>query len=139
MKKITASNYKQDKYYEAVAKAVAELLQEKSYVAPVDVFMKMKKLSPVECEDWRFCRIPHLEKAIQGSLSKANRVLRVLKWHAQALGLKPSPAVYRKWGKGKNQIILRFSKFGEPNVELSYSTHYVADAMSQPRQSNREI
>jgi len=131
MKKITASNCAKDKYYQSIARAVAELLQEKSFVAPVDLFMRIGKLSKEDYEDWRFNRIPHLEKVLHCNLSKANRILRILKCHAEAIGLKPSHTVYRKWGKGKKRITLRFSKFGEPNVELSYSTHYVATAMTR--------
>lgn len=88
--------------------------------------MQMDKLTKENHENWRFKRVPHLEKVLNCNLSKANRIFRILKYHAQALGLKPSPTVYKKWGKGKNRITLRFSKYGEPNVEISYSTHYVA-------------
>jgi len=125
MKKITASNYKKDKYYKSVTTAVHEILKRKSYIAPVDLFMQMDKLTKEHYEDWRFKRVPHLEKVINCNLSKANRILRILKYHAQSLGLKPSQTVYKKWGKGKSRIFLRFSKYGEPNVEISYSTHYV--------------
>jgi hypothetical protein len=134
MKKIAASNYQKDKYYKSVTRAVHELLQEKPFVAPVDLFMQMGKLSKEDYENWRFRRIPHLEKVLNCNLSKANRILRILKYHAKAIGLKPAHTVYRKWGKGKKRITLRFSKFGEPNVELSYSTHYVAASMSQQKQ-----
>jgi hypothetical protein len=106
-------------------------LQEKSFVAPVDLFMRIGKLSKEDYEDWRFNRISHLEKVLHCNLSKANRILRILKCHAEAIGLKPSRTVYRKWGKGKKRITLRFSKFGEPNVELSYSTHYVVASMNR--------
>jgi hypothetical protein len=129
MKKITASSYKKDKYYKSVTNAVHELLKEKLFVAPVDLFMQMGKLSKEDYEDWRFRRIPHLEKVLNFNLSKANRILRILKHHAEALGLKPSRTVYMKWGKGKKRITLRFSKFSEHNVELSYSTHYIATSM----------
>ena len=131
MKKITASSYKKDKYYKSVTSAVHELLKEKSFVAPVDLFVQMGKLSKEDYEDWRFKRIPHLEKVLNCSLSKANRILRILKYHAEAIGLKPSRTVYMKWGKGKQRIALRFSKSGEPNVELSYSTHYITTSMKQ--------
>jgi hypothetical protein len=139
MKKITASSYKKDKYYKSVTNAVHELLKEKAFVAPVDLFMQIGKLSKEDYEDWRFKRIPHLEKVLNCNLSKANRILRILKHHAQALGLKPSPTVYMKWGKGKKRIALRFSKFGEPNVELSYSTHYFTTSMKQHEVTGKSL
>jgi hypothetical protein len=76
-------------------------------------------------EDWRFGRIPFLEKVIQCNLSNANRILRVLRLHALERGLKPSHTVYKKQGKG-NRIRLRFSKSGDPNLEAACSTHYLS-------------
>jgi len=137
MKKITTSNYQKDKYHKSVIRAVEELLKEKSFVAPVDLFMQLGKLSKKDYEDWRFNRLPHLEKVLNCNLSKVNRILRILKCHAEAIGLKPSRTVYRKWGKGKKRITLRFSKFGEPNVELSYSTHYIATSMNPPEKPGK--
>jgi hypothetical protein len=124
--KITASNYKKDKLYVPVARAVAEILKKESVVTPVDVIMRMDRLAKENYEDWRFGRIPYLEKVFVGNLSKANRILLILRYHAQALHLTPSQTEYRKWGKGGKRIVLRFSKGGHPRIEAAYSCHYVA-------------
>ena len=125
MKKITHKNYKKDKFYEKVTRMVNEILQNKDFVSPIEIFMKFEYLTKEDYENWRFGRVPYLEKVLQCNLSKANRILRILKIHAEDIGLKASQSVYKKWGKGKNRIILRFSKYHEKNVDISYSTHYV--------------
>ena len=125
MKKITGSNYKKDKLYPAVACAIAEIMKTEDVITTVDVLMRMDRIDKKAYEDWRFGRIPYLERVLLGSLGKANRILRILRLHAESLQLVPSQTVYRKWGKGKKRIILRFSKSGDPNLEKAYSTHYL--------------
>ena len=122
--KITRSNYKKDKYYQTVTSAVHNILKGQSFVAPVDVFMQMGYLTKEDYENWRFGRIPCLERVIKFNLSKINRVMRILQLHAEDRGLYPSRTVYKKWGKGK-RILLRFSKSGAHRIEDFYSTHYV--------------
>ena len=126
MKKTTASNYKQDKLYPAVARAVAEILKTESFVTPVDVLLHMQRITKQQVEDWRFGRIPYLERVTVGGLGKMYRILRILELHARSLNLKPSQTVYRKWGKGGKRIVLRFSKSGDHNLEAAYSRHYLA-------------
>lgn len=88
---------------------------------PIAVFSKMGLLSPKMIEDWRFGRVPYLEKVLQCNLFKASRILRL---HAHALNLKPSQTVYKKFGRGK-KLTLQFSKTGDPNLEESYSRHFI--------------
>lgn len=123
--KITPSNYKKDKLYPAVARAVSELLKTEGVVAPVQLLMQMERLSKPRYEGWRFGRIRYLERVFAGSLGKANRILRILEYHARALNLQPSQTVYHKWGKGGKRIKLQFSKSGHPRLEQAYSRHYV--------------
>ncbi|MFO7904464.1 MAG: hypothetical protein ACQESR_22810 [Planctomycetota bacterium] len=126
MKKVTPSNYKKDKLYCPVARAVHEIMQADHVVRPVEVLMRMQRLSKQDYEDWRFARIPYLERVLVGNLSKLNRILRILRIHAESMGLVASHTEYRKWGKGKKRIVLRFSKSRDPKIEKAYSTHYVA-------------
>src|SRR5438552_18766476 len=109
------------------AKAAAyELLQTKGYISAVDVLMAMGKLSKENYEDWRFRRVPNLEKVLPGSLNQFQFLLRTLRSHARdELRLKPSRTAYMSWGKGRRQP-LRFSKYGNPYLEELYSTHYVS-------------
>jgi len=43
-------------------KAVAGLLEEKGFVAPLELFIRMDLLSSESVENWRRGRIPYLEK-----------------------------------------------------------------------------
>jgi hypothetical protein len=101
-----------------------ELIAEKGYVSPVDLLVKMERLTPQQVEDWRFRRIPYLERIAKGNLSKMNTILLALREFARSADLKPSLTAYMSWGKGPKQR-LRFSKYKNPSVEKKYSTHYV--------------
>ena len=100
------------------------VLAEKPYVAPVDVFIAMGRLSRKGYEDCRFGRIPFLERAIIVNLHKAVRILDIVRFHAAEAGMKPSETVYKRWGKGPTTL-LRFSISGNPYMEMRYSTHFV--------------
>ena len=126
MKKLTSSDYTKDKLYPSVARAVAEILAAGPVVAPMEVLLRMGRIKKEQYDDWRFARVPYLERVCSGSLGKMNRVLRILELHARSLGLTPSQTVYHKWGRGGKRIVLRFSKSGHPNLEAAYSRHYVA-------------
>ena len=124
MKKITLDNYRTDKYYLRIVRAVEVLLARGDVVAPVEVFVEMKLLSPESVNDWRRGRVPCLERVIRCNLSEASRVLRVLRLHVHDLNLRPSITVYMRHGKGAKSR-LRFSKSGELPLEEAYSRHFV--------------
>ena len=114
---------KQD-IYKRVNKCAEELLDEKGYVSPVELLVRMDRLKAKQVKDWRFRRIPYLERVAVGSLGKMNTILQALRKYGMSAGLKPSRTVYMSWGKGAKQR-LRFSKSGAPSMEELYSTHYV--------------
>lgn len=124
MKRVTLQNYKKDKYYPGVVRAVTAILESGDVVTPVDVFMGMGLLAKADLEAWRMGRVPYLENVIHCNLEKASRILRILKLHAESSKMKPSPTDYRKWGKGR-KIKLRFSKYGVPALEDAYSRHFI--------------
>ncbi|MHB8876509.1 MAG: hypothetical protein ACYC8T_22670 [Myxococcaceae bacterium] len=93
-------------------------------MAPVDVLVGMGLLAADRLEDWRFGRVPYLERVIQGNLSRLSRLLRILRFHACDLNLVPSFTAYMRWGKGPKQR-LRFTKTGDPRIEEAYATHLV--------------
>jgi hypothetical protein len=99
-------------------------LKEKGYISTVDVLIEMGKLTEQDYENWRFRRVPYLEKVIKVNLSKINVILRAIQNYSQGSKLKPSKTIYKSWGKGPKRL-LRFSKHGERNVEEAYSTHYI--------------
>jgi len=61
---------------------------------------------------------------VKCNLSKASRILRILRFHAHDLNLKPSMTVYKRKTAG-GKIPLRFSKSGEKNLEEAYARHFV--------------
>jgi hypothetical protein len=125
LRKITLTNYRHDRYYARIVKATEDLLREKGFVAPIELFIRMDLLSPASVENWRRGRIPYLERAIQCNLSKANRILRILRMHAHDLDLKPVPTVYKRWTRGP-RTLLDFSKTGDRAVEQAYARHFLS-------------
>lgn len=107
-----------------MSREASRLLQEKGYVAFVDVLMGMGKLSKEDYEKWRCRGVPYLEKVVTINLSKLNHLLRVFRRNSRNKGLRPSTTVYKSWGK-RRKMTLRFSKSGNPYVEDAYSRHFV--------------
>ena len=97
----------------------------------------MGLLEAQDIDNWRKDRVPYLEKVIKCNLAKAGRVLRILRFHAHDLNLKPSVTVYRRETSG-GKIPLRFSKSGERNIEEAYSRHFVKLGKSSDNAFNTE-
>ena len=95
------------------------------------MLLHTQRVTKQQVEDWRFGRIPFLERVLSGNLSKMNRLLRILDVHTRSLGLTPVQSVYHKWGRGGKRIVLRFSKSGEPGLEAAYSRHYSTKAVAE--------
>lgn len=131
MKSPTAGTYQTDTLYPNVTRAVADILRASPVVAPIEVLIRMGRLSRTDYEGWRFGRVPYLERVIQGNLSQANRILRILRLHAHDLALRPSSTAYMKWGKGP-KTRLRFSTTGEPHVEEAYARCFIGTQGGNP-------
>ena len=123
MKKVTVTTYRKDKYYPRVVQAVAKVLSKSDVVAPVDVLIQMGNLSKENHDAWRQGKVPYLERVFEGSLSKANRILRIIGFHAHDLNMVPHITQYHQKGKA-NTHQLQFSKSGDRKIEESYSKHY---------------
>lgn len=135
VKKVTLNEYRTDKFYPRISRAVAAILDRGDVVTPIEVFQEMRLLEPGGVQEWRRGRIPYLEKVIRCNLSSAGRILRILRMHAHALNLRPSLTVYRRRGKGA-KVPLQFSKSGVGAVEESYSRHFIR--VRSKRTANRE-
>jgi hypothetical protein len=135
MQQVTVNTYRQDKYYPRVVRAVAKILSRSDVVAPVEVLMEMGNLTQKTHEAWYRGHVPYLERVFAGSLSKANRILRIIGFHVHDLNMLPRRTVYHQRGKGKNRI-LRFSKSGNEGVEDAYATHYV---WNQSQEKKRQV
>lgn len=120
----TVENFRDDPLYPRIDRAVAAILATGKVVTPVDVLVRMDLLDPAALEDWRRGRLPYLERVIRGNLSRLSRLLRILRFHGHDLKLVPSVTIYVRWGKGPRQR-LRFTKTGDPGLELAYTTHFV--------------
>jgi hypothetical protein len=90
MKKVTVNAYRKDKYYPRVVRAVAKVLSKSDVVAPIEVLIEMGNLSKKNHEAWRKGQVPYLERVFEGSLSKANRILRIIGFHTHDLNMVPS-------------------------------------------------
>lgn len=127
--------------------------RDRGFAAPVDVLMDIGVLQKDKYDDWRFGRIPYLERVCMVNLGKLSTVRHQMRVYAQKAGLKPSFCYYKQWGTKKNDgqgrkpvILLRFSKSGDPEVEKWYATHFVdtkrvaeIKAMKQEPQANPDI
>ena len=133
MKHITLSTYRKDKYYPRVVRAVGKLLARADVIALSDILIEMGNLSKKNYEAWRKGQVPYLERVFEGSLSKANRILRIIGFHVHDLNMVSRQTVYHQWGKGRNRI-LRFSKSADPNIEKAYSRHYSWNQSPQKKQ-----
>ena len=131
MKKITQENYTTDAYYAKIAKAATSVLQSDGFVSPLRVFMAMGLLSQQDVAAWEKGHMPYLEKSMQCDLSKAGKILRILRFYAHDLELKPSRTVYKSnAGKG----VLKFSKSGEKKFEEAYCRHFIRPGDAGKRQ-----
>ena len=135
MKQVTVHTYRQDTYYPRVVRAVATILSRSDVVAPVDVLLAMGNLTPQNHEAWYRGDVHYLERVFAGSLSKANRILRLLRFHVHDLNMLPRRMVYHQWGQGATRL-LRFSKLGNSAVEEAYATHYV---WNQSQEKKRHV
>jgi hypothetical protein len=110
--KPTVANYREFKAYPKIVAAVARILARQRFVAPVDVFLEMNLLPAGDLDRWKRGQIPVLERVIRCNLTKDGCILRLLRFHAHDLKLKPSLTVYQHRGHR-----LRFSRSGEPKIE----------------------
>ena len=121
MKKISVGNYKNEKYYPKVVKAVGLLLSDRNEITTVDILLKMGNLLPRDYDNWRRGKTPYLEKVFQGNLSKAGRILRVINFHMHALNM----IKYEKPMKVLNgKRFLQYSKSGIKKIEEVYSRSF---------------
>jgi hypothetical protein len=124
LKAITASNYAKDHYYPKVKKAVAELLEERGVVVPVDLFVKLGFVSEAGIDEWRSGEVKCLEEVLRCDMEKAARLLEILRRHAHDLKLKSATTPYIQQRNGR-RFLLHFSKKEDPAIEKPFSRHFV--------------
>lgn len=108
-----------------VYSVVNTILKERIYISPVDVLMGLGILSVKDYENWRFGRVPYLEKVCKTSLSNLTFIMKELRTYARQNHLKPSWTAYNQWGVKGRKIPLCFSKSGDSSIEEAYATHFI--------------
>lgn len=101
-----------------------QLITEKGFICSIDIFYELDILSKAQIKDWRFGKIPYLEKVCNKNLGTLTFINKTIKEIAKDKNLKPSWTAYNKFGKGvKSRLI--FSKTKDENIESAYATHYI--------------
>jgi hypothetical protein len=122
-----------------VVRVAEQALAEAGFVTPIDVLVGLGWLTPADVENWRRGRVPYLERVTQAGLGKLSTAMRAFRRWARRRGLRPSQTDYRSWTRSRT--VLRFSKSGNPHIELAYRTHWIGpslpahqhDRVRQPR------
>lgn len=125
--KPTVENHREFKDHPKIASAVSRILARQRFVAPVEVFVEMGLLLPEDLIRWKHGQVPRLERVIRCNLTRAGRILRLLRFHTHHLNLKPSITVYQHRGHR-----LQFSRSGEPKIEEAWSRHFVVVGKRNP-------
>jgi hypothetical protein len=89
-KRVSVDGFRGDPMFPRIERVVADLLAKGNVVTPVDVLIGMGLLRPDRLNDWRCGRVPYLERVIDCNLTRLSRLLRILRFHAHDLNLKPS-------------------------------------------------
>jgi hypothetical protein len=105
--------------------ALYNLLNDKNYIAPVDLLISSEILKDKDYKNWRFGRVPYLERVCNINLKKLCFIIKELRVYARNNDLKESWTAYNRWGIKGKKIPLRFSKTGNPKIERAYATHYM--------------
>ena len=112
--------------------AAENILYRQNYVSAIDVLMAIGWLKQVHVEEWRRGRVPYLEKVIEANLHKISCAMKCFHRWAVNKGLKSSVTIYTTWSKGAKKK-LKFSISGKSKIELSYSTHYLSQLLSDKK------
>jgi uncharacterized protein with PIN domain len=95
--------------------------------------MEMGNLTKQNVEAWRCSKVPYLEYIIEGNLSRATRILRIIGFHVHDLSMVPQRTVYRQSDRSRNRV-LQFTKSGINRLEEAYSRHYVWNQSQDKKQ-----
>jgi hypothetical protein len=107
-----------------VKQFTSELAYKKGYVCSVDVLIKLGYITEADYQDWRFGKIPYLEKVCQGNLHKLSAVNRFIRKYSAEWDFEKSWTAYYQWGKGPKKRLI-FSKSRDQQIETLYATHFL--------------
>ena len=107
-----------------VKQFTSELAYKKGYVCSVDVLIELGYITEDDYQDWRFGKIPYLEKACQGNLHILSTVNRFIRKYSAEWNFEKSWTAYYHWGKGPKKRLI-FSKSRDQQIETLYATHFL--------------
>ena len=113
-------------------RAAEAALAEQKYVSAIDVLIGVGWLTLPAVDRWRQGRADDLEQVAQVNLEKLSDAMRVLRRWAATQGLRPSETAYV--ARTRDRRPLRFSRSGDPTIELAYRTHWVSPELSEAKQ-----
>jgi hypothetical protein len=112
-----------------VIDAAEAALAARGFVTAIDVLTGVGWLPPSSERAWRQGRIPYLERGVTANLDKVSRAMRHFRRWAHSRGLEPSETAYV--ARTRDRHALRFSRSGQPSIELAYRTHWVSPELSE--------
>ena len=107
-----------------VKQFTSELAYKKGYVCSIDVLIKLGYITEGDYQEWRFGKIPYLEKACQGKLNKLSTINRFIRKYSAEWNFEKSWTAYYQWGKGPKKRLI-FSKSRDQQIETLYATHFL--------------
>jgi hypothetical protein len=107
-----------------IKRFISELSNQKGFICSIDVLLGLEYLSKADYDRWRNGQVEYLEKICKTNLNKLTMINQVIRQECGKMNWTPSLTVYNKFGKGPKRK-LRFSKFGNLNIENAYSTHFL--------------
>jgi len=116
-----------------VVRAAEAALAKRRFVSAIDVLVGVGWLEPRRVDEWRQGRVDYLERVTVANLGKISAAMRSFRRWAQARGLKPSETAYH--ARTRDRRPLRFSKSGNPDIELAYRTHWVSPELPERKQA----
>jgi hypothetical protein len=116
-----------------VVRAAEAALSERKFVTAIDVLVGLGWLEPRRVDEWRQGRVDYLERVTIASLGKISTAMLCFRRWAQARGLNPSETEYL--ARTRDRRRLRFSKTGDPGIELAYRTHWVSPELSERKRA----
>jgi hypothetical protein len=114
-----------------VVSAAEAALAAQGYVSALDVLTGIGWLDLGAVERWRRGQIDCIEGAVQTSLPRILEALTLFQSWATGRGLSPNQADYV--ARTPQRQTLRFSRSGDPAIELRYRTHWVSPKLSEKK------
>jgi hypothetical protein len=99
--------------------------------APLTCWSGSGWLDPGAVARWQRGQIEYLEEVVQTNLSRISEVMKLFRSWATAKGLTPSETHYV--ARTPSRQTLRFSKSGDPTIEILYRTHWISGELSERR------